>query len=70
MLSLAAIMVTVEFARPAFRRAVSGRWWLRAGLFNAAQAAVAGLGAISWDLWFATSQRAWRTLANPSQLQA
>ncbi len=57
-LSVAAIMLLVEWRKPAWRRALCGNWWLRAALLNGAQAGVAWLGVTSWDAWFAATARA------------
>ena len=50
-LVVACAMMVIERWRPARVRGASGAWWCRAALFNGAQAAVAYLGAISWDEW-------------------
>ncbi|MCR9278654.1 MAG: sterol desaturase family protein [Pseudomonadaceae bacterium] len=50
-LVIAVAMVAVERLVPARRREVDARWWLRAALLNGAQAAVAYIGAITWDAW-------------------
>ena len=46
-------MITIELVFPAWRRALDGRWLLRALAFNALQAGVALLGTVTWDAWFA-----------------
>lgn len=46
-------MITIELVFPAWRRTLDGRWLLRALAFNALQAGVALLGAVTWDSWFA-----------------
>lgn len=63
-LTLAGLMLVIEQLKPAHRRSWSGNWWLRAGLLNSAQAAVALIGACTWDLWFADTPLANRWQGN------
>ncbi len=53
-LAVALAMMAIERVFPAWRRALDGRWVLRAVLFNGLQAATALVGAITWDAWFST----------------
>ncbi len=55
----AVVMVLLEQLVPAWRRPTSWNWWGRAALFNTAQAGVAALGALSWDLWFQGAGPTW-----------
>lgn len=59
-LTLAGLMLVVEQIKPAWQRRWSGNWWLRACLLNGAQAAVAVIGASTWDAWFSGSSLAGR----------
>ena len=53
MLTAAAIMALIERRRPAWQRPESPAWWGRSAVFNSLQAAVAALGVVTWDRWFA-----------------
>ena len=52
MLVAALAMMSFELLRPAWRRPMDGGWIFRAVAFNALQAAVALVGAMTWDTWF------------------
>ena len=67
-LAAACLMLVVERLVPARRAEASAGWWLRVGLLNGAQAATAWVGALSWDIWFA-SQDSLLTVAGPLWLQ-
>ncbi len=54
-LAAASLMLLLERLAPARQRPAPPGWWLRAGLLNGAQAAVAWLGTVSWDIWFSGS---------------
>jgi len=54
-LTVAAAMLVIEQLTPARDRRWSTNWWLRSCLLNSAQAAVAVLGASTWDVWFGSA---------------
>ena len=61
---LASVAVIVERLRPNVHNPSVKSWWIRVALFNGIQAAIAFLGAHTWDAWMAGKH--WLSLGGSS----